>query len=90
MWDWMEEAGRAENRKLMDKSAAEDQARRDDEAMERLEEGQHVKTPDGWIGTLVEKYPSEGKVYVETWMDTGTYRASRVKPVSDNSLRGGL
>lgn len=58
---------------------------RDEAAYAELEIGQNVKTPDGWVGFVSEKYPDDGEVYVEAWDQGGTYRASRVEPVDDGA-----
>lgn len=83
-WGYM-----SESEKLGRISAAEDRNQRDMEAVQRLKEGQNVKTPDGWTGFISEKVPSKGKVYVESWNHGGYYAASRVTP-DDTSLTGEL
>lgn len=89
--DWMRESGRAEKEKLADVNRAEELARRDDEAMKRLRREQKVRTPDGWIGFVVEKYPDMGKVAVDSWDRGGTYHASRLTVVGDDvDVTGGL
>jgi hypothetical protein len=66
-------------------------------ALERLELGQTVETPDGWSGFVAEKHPERGTAYVETWDTGGTYQARLLEPGGDgrdlggsDSLTGGL
>lgn len=57
-------------------------------AYRRLEEGDQVETPDGWVGFISEKDPDGMHVWVESWERQGKYRASEV--TESGSVTGGL
>jgi hypothetical protein len=51
-------------------------------ALKRLRENENVRTPDGWVGTIVHKFPMKGEVYVESYEMAGTYEAAEVTRIS--------
>jgi hypothetical protein len=77
--------GKGELEKLLDIGRKERQHERDTKALRRLstDPPTKVRTPDGWTGMVVEKYPDKGKAYVETWENAGTYRAGRLEVVDE-------
>lgn len=74
---------KSELEKMFDVDRKKRQHERDVGAMDRLstDPPTKVRTPDGWVGMVVEKYPDSGEAYVENWENGGTYRASRLEPI---------
>lgn len=82
--EWMRNAGRAEKRKLEELAAAEDNRKRDEAAVDKLEPGDTVEWRDGdetRRGFVAEIHLDRGEVAVENWNHAATLPARKVEKV---------
>lgn len=82
MNEWIKNAGRAEKRKLGEKSAAVHHRKMDSEKAEKFEEGDNVVVfedgPNEVQGFIVEILPDD-RITVENWNESVTVPARKVK-----------